>query len=136
MCYFLPNDGGYSEQVAEDKKAWWKSLSSEDKAAYKAHEKRKRDYIKLRERLYHEVRRRCYADFLKLLPATSTLRDYRQQEIANEVWKEWHLDDWSDVRKFPEYEQYKMQLLPSNGGELERARFMPRAPVWTPPKWR
>jgi hypothetical protein len=110
MCYFMPDDGGHSEQVKEDKRNWWKSLTSEDKKAFKIHECRKKEYIKLRQRLYDEVRRRCYVDFNRALPPTSTLRDYRQQQIANEVWREWKMDDWNDVRKFPDYDSIKFQL--------------------------
>lgn len=130
------DDGGHSEQVRKEKKAWWKSLSAADKVAYKAHEKRKEDYLKLRQKLYDEVRRRCYKEFRASLPPTLGDRLTRQWQIANEVWNEWHMSDWDDVQRFVDWPELKKRVKPSSGGDLDTDEFMARPPVWKPPVWR
>jgi hypothetical protein len=133
---FADDDGGHSRKVQEDKAAWWKSLSDADKVAFTAHEKRKRQYVRLRRRLYAEVRRRCYAEFRRALPPTVGDRLIRQWQIANEVWAEWDMSAWNDVQAFPDWPELKKHIKPSDGGCLDRDQYMAREPVWTPPKWR
>jgi hypothetical protein len=116
-------DGGRGAAIRKAKKDWWASLSADDKAEFKLHERRKAKYVALRARLCEEVRRRRKAEFDR----TGVDPDLR---VANEVWREWRMDEWDDVNLAPDCPE----TMPSDGGQM----FLGSKPasVWEPPKWR
>jgi len=120
------------KQAVREKKEYVAGLSPDDREAFLTHEKRKRQYVKLRQRFAEEVQRRCYKEFAKDPPDIATVTG-RRWKIEREVFDDMGLVEWNDINDAADCPE---GMQPLRNVPLEFARFMKPDRVWTPPKWR
>ena len=120
------------DQIAKEKRSWLRSLSPEDREAFLLHEKRKKLYIKLREKFARKLNQRILKEFIRIKPPLKD-REVLRQRIANAMWLEWDMSSWDDINMAPDC---PWGLEPSWGQCPDESKYLPPKPLWTPPEWR
>lgn len=118
--------GEQDYKVWKSKRDWWRSLSRADRQAFNARERRKRQFVKMMQKVHDEVTRRQQEYYDK----TGALDAWDCTRLANEVWREWRMDDWNDINLAKD----RPATAWSQGGGI-RYRHE-RKSAWTPPVWR
>jgi hypothetical protein len=138
IVFFVGDDDEASIQIRKEKRAWWRSLSWADRWAFIDHKRRMRAYIRLRRKAYNEIRRRCYVEFKARPPKPEDSWRDRQVQVASRLWDEWGMKSWEYIYDYPDYKTIHKDVMawPWDGGNLDRSRFLPKKPLWTPPVWR
>jgi hypothetical protein len=118
------------EQLSAEKRAWLKTLTPSDRAAFLLHEKRKAQYVKLRQKFEYKLNRRILAEFIRIKPAMKD-REILRQKIANAMWLEWDMNSWDDDVHMAKDCPYG--LAPSWGQCPNEDKYLPPKPLWEPP---
>ena len=131
VIYLIGRPLGWWDSILEaeqraGRKAWLSAMTPTDRAAYFKHVKRMRQYVALRQRLFVEAKRRRQAAFDR----TGDDSDY--DTIPNQLWHEWGLDSWEDMRTAPDCPP----LPDSRGGPIDTTTRGNRYPAFKPPVWR
>ncbi|MEI8121993.1 MAG: hypothetical protein WCI20_08060 [bacterium] len=117
------------EQLSREEKAWLKTLPPSDREAFLLHERRKAQYIKLRNKFAYELQRRILREFRRVKP-TIQVREILRQRIANALWVEWDMKSWDDINLA---EDAPLGLPPSWGECPNEDKYLPPKPLWEPP---
>ena len=131
LCWFGDDDGGLEADRRQARKEWLASLTSADRAAYFLHEKRKKQYVRLRQKVYNKSRR------LRIKAFRETGVDPGYQ-ATREIMAKLGIDreSWIDVESAPDCPGI---LALWDGGSIEDV-IHPRTAAekgdWTPPVWR
>jgi len=119
-------------RLSAEKRAWLKTLTPADRAAYLLHEKRKVQYVKLRRNFREELNRQVLKEFKRVKP-TYDERFKLENQITRRLWAEWDMNSWDDINMS---EDCPFGLTPSWPSGIPEEAYLGPKPLWVPPKWR
>jgi len=119
-------------RLDEEKRAWLKTLTPSDRVAFLRHERRKKQYIRLREKFRYKLNREVLKEFKRVKPDL-TERHEVAAKITKRLWNEWDMNSWDDINMAPDC---PYGLTPSWAEFPAEEKYLGPKPLWVPPKWR